>query len=198
MEKKRGAIAAYSALAGIPLVGPGLGIAAAAALTAFGIESAGKVTAAEHGGFIQGFGGVDSQRAVLTPGEFVVKRSAAQKNISLLHALNNGQSFAHGGRVDRRIGRIPNTRQANRLGRINNVIDSEFAGIGLPGIRSYTGTKQEKVAAIKVALRKAITDGSPRGQVERAARRIQKLLDNSLQLGFRDIETQDENRILCL
>jgi hypothetical protein len=56
-------------------VGPALGAAAAAALTAFGVEQAGKVLAANTGGRVPvgiGSAGIDSVPAVLTPGELVV------------------------------------------------------------------------------------------------------------------------------
>lgn len=48
-----GAIAAYSALAGIPFVGPALGAAAAGALIAFGAEQAGKVLGLAQGGIVR-------------------------------------------------------------------------------------------------------------------------------------------------
>jgi len=48
-------------------------------------------------------GGVDSVPAMLTPGEFVVNAEAAQRNLGLLHAINNTpvQKFAKGGPVRR-------------------------------------------------------------------------------------------------
>ena len=48
-------------------------------------------------------GAVDSVPAMLTPGEFVVNAEAAQKNLGLLHAINNTpvQKFAKGGPVRR-------------------------------------------------------------------------------------------------
>tara|TARA_R110002012_G_scaffold72709_9_gene185645 strand:+ start:9465 stop:20303 length:10839 start_codon:yes stop_codon:yes gene_type:complete len=49
-------------------------------------------------------GSVDTVPAMLTPGEFVVNASAAQKNLSLLHSINDGnvQGFNLGGRVRKR------------------------------------------------------------------------------------------------
>lgn len=51
IETYKGATAAYASLATIPIVGPGLGIAAAAAITAAGLANVGKIRAArEQGG----------------------------------------------------------------------------------------------------------------------------------------------------
>ena len=67
-----GAISAYTSLAPIPIVGPALGIAAAAALTAFGIEKANELKAFQKGGLATGgIPGVDSIPSLLTPGEIV-------------------------------------------------------------------------------------------------------------------------------
>lgn len=69
-----GAIKAYSSLAGIPIVGPGLGVAAAAALVAYGVEQQSRILAANTGGLVPsslGRAGVDSVPAMLTPGEVV-------------------------------------------------------------------------------------------------------------------------------
>ena len=48
-------------------------------------------------------GAVDTVPAMLTPGEFVVNASAAQRNLGLLHSINDGpvQKFAKGGPVRR-------------------------------------------------------------------------------------------------
>lgn len=78
----RGAIAAYSALAGIPIVGPGLGIAAAAALTAFGIERAAKVQGAQAGGIVAGAGFGDRIPFLLEPGELITPRSSFNEVIN--------------------------------------------------------------------------------------------------------------------
>lgn len=70
-----GAIKAYSSLAGIPIVGPSLGIAAAAALVAYGVEQQNQISALNAGGRVPtaaGRAGVDSVPAMLTPGELVV------------------------------------------------------------------------------------------------------------------------------
>lgn len=89
----RGALDAYSSLAGIPIVGPALGAAAAAALIAFGAEQAGQVLAANTGGFVPsnlGVAGKDSVPSLLTPGEFVVPAKSADQVIK--SAANGGES----------------------------------------------------------------------------------------------------------
>lgn len=71
-----GAIKAYSSLAGIPIVGPALGFAAAGALIAFGVEQQQQIAALNSGGIVPGGGpNVDSVLTYLTPGEFVVPRN---------------------------------------------------------------------------------------------------------------------------
>lgn len=74
-----GAIAAYKSLAGIPIVGPALGIAAAAALTAYGVEQQQAILAANTGGVVPLAGGSvgrDSIPSILTPGEIVAPDSS--------------------------------------------------------------------------------------------------------------------------
>lgn len=70
-----GAIAAYKSLAGIPIVGPALGAAAAAALIAFGVEQQQSILAANTGGLVPNINGarsgVDSVPSLLTPNEIV-------------------------------------------------------------------------------------------------------------------------------
>ena len=73
---------AFNALAWIPVVGPGLGAAAAAAISLYGKEQAGKVQRLQSGGFVKGgadTGGMrDSVPAMLEGGELVLPRSVAQ------------------------------------------------------------------------------------------------------------------------
>jgi len=73
----QGAIAAYASLAPIPFIGPALGTAAAAMLTAYGVERAAKVAGLNEGGFVPGIGNHDSVPALLTPGELVVPKQVA-------------------------------------------------------------------------------------------------------------------------
>lgn len=65
----------YRGFATIPIVGPALGIAGAAAAIAFGAERIGQVTSAANGGLIEGgVQGKDSVPALLMPGELVVPK----------------------------------------------------------------------------------------------------------------------------
>lgn len=82
INTQKGAIAAYSALAGIPVVGPGLGIAAAAALTAFGVEQAARVVAAQDGGVVAGAGFGDRVPFLLEPGELITPRQNFEEVIN--------------------------------------------------------------------------------------------------------------------
>ena len=74
-----GAIKAYTSLAGIPIVGSVLGIAAAGALTAYGIEQQARISSAQRGGIVQdvagGAGARDRVPALLEPGELVVPKA---------------------------------------------------------------------------------------------------------------------------
>jgi hypothetical protein len=57
------------------------------------------------GGTIPGVGNTDKVPAMLTPGEFVINKEATQSNLSLLHAINDGntpqsmQGFNKGGQI---------------------------------------------------------------------------------------------------
>lgn len=74
VDTAQGAIGAFSSLSSIPIVGPALGLAAAAALIAFGAEQAINVVRAQRGGIVPaGPGGArDRVPALLEPGELVV------------------------------------------------------------------------------------------------------------------------------
>ena len=74
LDTARGAIAAYTSLAGIPIVGPGLGLAAAISLTAFGIERLAEVNSAQFGGVVPG-GGIGDRIPILAEaGEIIVPK----------------------------------------------------------------------------------------------------------------------------
>lgn len=84
---KTGAIKAYSAFAGIPIIGPILGAAAAVAAFAF-------LIAFQKGGQVPGVSrGKDSVHGVLEPGEFVVRQPSASSvgRENLEHINRTGQ-----------------------------------------------------------------------------------------------------------
>ena len=97
---------AYSAMAGIPIVGPALGIAAAgAALTAQMAQVASirsvSLPGFATGGYVSGAGTgtSDSIMARLSDGEFVMNAAATKRNRALLEAINSNErvSVAGGG-----------------------------------------------------------------------------------------------------
>ncbi len=87
------AIEAYKSLAGIPVVGPGLGAAAAAAAVVAGTAQVNQIRAQQFTAFAEGglvTGGVkgkDSVPALLTPGEVVVP----EKNFESLNIRGRGE-----------------------------------------------------------------------------------------------------------
>ena len=95
---------AYSAMAGIPIVGPALGIAAAgAALTAQMAQVASirsvSLPGFATGGYVSGAGTgtSDSIMARLSDGEFVVNAAATKRNRALLEAINSNERVSVGG-----------------------------------------------------------------------------------------------------
>lgn len=103
------AIDAYKSLAGIPIVGPALGAAAAAAAVYSGMEQVRNIQsqrlALAEGGMVPGIGNKDTVPALLTPGEVVVPKknfddlssswmqnASSADQIMLLQASNSIQS----------------------------------------------------------------------------------------------------------
>lgn len=95
-----GAIKAYASLAGIPIIGPALGIAAAAALVAYGVEQQRNIWAANSGGMVPyDFGskpGVDSVPSMLTPGELVVPTQNFDEVVESVSAARGGKEGGAG------------------------------------------------------------------------------------------------------
>lgn len=73
----QGAVGAYAALAPIPIVGPALGVAAAAALVAYGVEQQARISAAAQGGFVPNVSGGTRDRVpmLLEPDELIVPKA---------------------------------------------------------------------------------------------------------------------------
>jgi len=90
---QEGAIKAYKSLAGVALIGPALGAAAAGAIIAFGAERASRVAGLNEGGIVTGgFAGRDSVPAMLTPGELVVPQQNFDEVISAVSASRGEES----------------------------------------------------------------------------------------------------------
>jgi hypothetical protein len=97
----------YAGFSTIPIVGPILGAAGAAAAIAFGAQQASAVVAAADGGLITGgMAGRDSVPAVLMPGEIVAPKSnfeevigsvRAQREAQRLQDTSQGGAFGSGG-----------------------------------------------------------------------------------------------------
>jgi hypothetical protein len=81
----------YNGFSIIPIVGPALGIAGAAAAVAFGAERISAVTAAADGGLITGgVAGKDSVPALLMPGELVVPERNFDQVVGAVQRDNQG------------------------------------------------------------------------------------------------------------
>lgn len=95
-----GAIKAYTSLAGIPIVGPALGVAAAAALVAYGAEQQTKILGANQGGIVPStvgsIAGMDSVPAMLTPNELVVPTKNFDEVINATAAARNNENVSTG------------------------------------------------------------------------------------------------------
>jgi len=114
IQTLQSSIAAFAALAGIPVVGPGLGAIAAAAALVSGYATVDKIRQTsytssikpeaskgskyEKGGLLKGKrhseGGIKTAMGELEDGEFVVNREATAKNIDLLTTINKGSLTA--------------------------------------------------------------------------------------------------------
>jgi hypothetical protein len=93
----------------IPIVGPALGAAAAAAAVAFGAEQIGQITSAAHGGLITGgMAGRDSVPALLMPGELVVPTKNYEEVITSVSQSRqvNDQAARTGGSAQQASGEL--------------------------------------------------------------------------------------------
>jgi TP901 family phage tail tape measure protein len=79
MATAEGAIKAYSSLAGIPFIGPALGVAAAGALIAYGLEQQSQIASAATGGYVPETGGGmrDRNLTMTEPGELIIPKAIA-------------------------------------------------------------------------------------------------------------------------
>jgi hypothetical protein len=85
----------YAGFSTIPILGPILGIAGAAAAIAFGVEQASKVVAMAHGGMVTGgVPGSDSVPTMLAPGELVTPAQNYDEHINAMVAARGGAAAA--------------------------------------------------------------------------------------------------------
>lgn len=77
IDTAKAAMSIYAGFATIPIIGPALGVAGAAAAIAFGLEKANQVRSAQEGGVVPGTGSGDIIPAFLEPGEIVVPKALA-------------------------------------------------------------------------------------------------------------------------
>lgn len=73
----KSAMSIYAGFSTIPIIGPALGVAGAAAAIAFSLEKANNVRSAQAGGIVPGFGSGDHVPMLLEPGEVVVPKALA-------------------------------------------------------------------------------------------------------------------------
>lgn len=88
----------YAGFSTIPIIGPALGIAGAAAALAFGVEQIGKVRGAQDGGLVTGgVRGRDSVPFMLTPGELVVPERNFEEVVGATRAARGDLTAVAGG-----------------------------------------------------------------------------------------------------
>ncbi len=86
------AINIYSGFSTIPIIGPALGVAGAAAAVAFGAEQIGKVNSAAEGGLLEGgIPGIDSIPVLAQQGELVVPRQNFDEVVDSVAARRGGE-----------------------------------------------------------------------------------------------------------
>ena len=99
IQTARAAMNIYTGFSTIPIVGPALGVAGAAAAVAFGAEQAGKVTAAADGGLLTGgIPGRDSIPVLGMPGELVVPTRNFDEVVNAV-ASSRGGDVGGGARI---------------------------------------------------------------------------------------------------
>lgn len=75
IDTAKSAMSIYAGFSTIPIIGPALGVAGAAAAIAFGAEKISNVRSAQQGGVVPGTGSGDIVPAFLEPGEIVVPKA---------------------------------------------------------------------------------------------------------------------------
>jgi hypothetical protein len=132
------------------------GAQAGAAITETTLSAGGVVYAAD-GQQIFKPKGTDTVPAMLTPGEFVVNRSAAQKNIGSLRAMNSGKTeyLAGGGEV----GTVGGFNRS-AVGMEKDLTYNKVSSAALNAGKVIGATEQEKLAAVNEKNKDGISGSS--------------------------------------
>ncbi len=94
MDTYASATGAYKSMVGIPIVGPALAVAASASAVAAGLANVKMIERQKfaRGGLVGGPGNSDTVPAMLTPGEFVLSKSAVESiGVDTASRLNSGR-----------------------------------------------------------------------------------------------------------
>ena len=141
---------------------------AGASLRGIGKAQGGQIHKFARGGFVPGSGNGDTVPAMLTPGEFVIKKSSAQKlGAGTLEAMNQNR-FAEGGQIKLNPGAIggfflspeqgdPRSRKINTTVGIQNSKALKKLGLSPSGdvgvaqtLTNTTKAKQERLLGVKL------------------------------------------------
>jgi hypothetical protein len=109
------------------------------------LKSRGGIIYASNGALINAQQGTDSVPAMLTPGEFVVNKQAAQRHMPVLNAINSGH-YAHGGVVQYLAsGGVVQPKYLADAGIVNNIANSSSQS----GVLTNTSTAMNKAATME-------------------------------------------------
>lgn len=118
------AMSIYAGFATIPIIGPVLGVAGAAAAVAFGAEQVGKVQGAAQGGLIEGgTPGKDSVPMMAQQGELVAPRQNFEEVVGSVAAQRSGAKLSGGS--------SNNSDMVGLLQNISDKLDQRGAGTNL-------------------------------------------------------------------
>ena len=148
-----GAFAAFKFAKGLGGFGAGIG----SAVKGLGRNQGGAIQKFARGGYVPGSGNRDTVPAMLTPGEFVIKKSSAQKlGAGTLQQMNENR-FAGGGFVE-------NYKKVGVIGFVpgeNGIIDAD--GRTTPGSASSTKKQKSSVDVIGSLVANTNLEGDQSG-----------------------------------
>lgn len=103
-----------------------------------------------NGGIIPGFGNTDSVPAMLTPGEFVIRKEAVNRlGINTLQQLNSGRvKFAEGGLVSSKF----TSKQQEFINRNNRLVTSPYGRVQLISSDNQTGASSQTISMSSEAI----------------------------------------------